>query len=65
MSLGLVYIYHGRHAITLSAIFRAFFGTSYVAAGYSVCVYIMHDYHAIFYADSHGTDQEKSVSRLR
>ena len=25
-----------------------FFGTSYVAAGYGVCVYIIHDYRAIF-----------------
>jgi len=52
--LGTVYICHGRRAITSSAIFRTVFGTSYVAAGYGVCVHIIHDYRAIFCADSRG-----------
>jgi len=33
--------------------------------GYGVCVHIIHDYRAIFCADSRGTDRDKSVRRLR
>jgi len=62
-NLGLVYICRRRRAITSSAIFRTVLGTSYVRA--MVYVYIIHDYRAIFCADSRGTDQDKSVRRLR
>jgi len=46
--LDLVYICHGRRAITSSAIFRTVLGDIICGSGYGVCVYIIHDYRAIF-----------------